>query len=201
MKQLAILIPTLPVRVNKYARLVNKLNEQIIRHGLIDKIQIVSFCDTKDYLVGHKRNELVRLSLAKYICFIDDDDDISDNYISKVYNASLSDVDCVTFWGEYRTNNKVKNISFNLDYKHDSETSDCYLRYPNHLSLVKRSIALKCPFPLKNFGGDYDYSLLLKKHLKTQVHIREKLYFYNFNSATSQTDSNSKSNQFQENKK
>lgn len=199
MKQIAILIPTLPVRVNKYARLVNKLNKQIIQHGLVDKVQILSFCDTKDYLVGYKRNKLIEMSLAKYICFIDDDDDIDDNYVAKVYGASLSGADCVTFWGVYTANGIAKNISFNLDYKHDSETSDCYLRFPNHLCLVKREIALKCRFPLKNFGEDYEYSLLLKKHLKTQIHIREKLYFYNFDSATSQTDASSKSNQFQEN--
>jgi hypothetical protein len=199
MKQLAILIPTLPVRVMKYARLITKLNKQIIDSGLIDKVQIVSFCDSKEYLVGFKRNKLVELSLAKYICFVDDDDDISDNYVNRLYSASLSGVDCVTFWGEYRSSFQTKNISFNLDYKHDSETSDCFMRYPNHLSLVKREIALKCPFPLKNFGEDYEYSLLLKKHLKSQIHIQEKLYFYNFNSSTSQTDSSSKSNQFQEN--
>lgn len=198
MKQLAILIPTLPVRIDKYAKLVKELNRQIIEAKLVDKIQIVTVGDTKEYVVGFKRNFLLKLSLAHYVCFIDDDDWISENYVSKIYNATLKNVDCVTFLGNYISPNEKRTFDISIKHKHDHNTSECFYRIPNHLAVIRRSIALKCPFPNLQYGEDSEYAKSLQKHLKTEYQIREKLYFYHFDINTSQTVPNGHSNQFQE---
>lgn len=198
MKQLAILIPTLPIRIKRYSYLVDKLNKQIVKNNLVDKVQILSFCDSKDYPVGQKRNLLIKWANATYICFIDDDDDISDNYVSSIYNATLKGVDCITFNGRFISADDVRDIHMSLLVNEDYNTETCYYRIPNHLSVIKREIALKCKFPDVNYGEDSVYSKKLKKHLVTEHHIPEKLYFYLFNINTSQTDPNSNSNQFVE---
>lgn len=197
-KQIAILIPTLPVRIDKYAKLVRELNRQIVEANLVDKIQIVTLGDTKEYVVGFKRNFLLKLSLSKYVTFIDDDDWISPNYIKKIYDATLKDTDCVTFLGNYISDTEKRTFDISIHHRHDHNTNDCFYRIPNHLAVIKRSIALKCPFPNLQYGEDSEYAKSLQKHLKTEYQIKEKLYFYQFDVKKSQTVPNGKSNQFQE---
>ena len=64
MKELSILIPTLPARIETLSNLMKKLNKQVIDFGLIDKVQILTLCDTKEYSVGKKRNLLFIRQLA-----------------------------------------------------------------------------------------------------------------------------------------
>ena len=198
MKQIAILIPTLPVRIEKYCKLIKEINRQVIEHDLCDKIQIVTFGDTKDYVVGHKRNVLLGMSLAKYICFIDDDDFISPKYVIQLYNASLKDVDCVSFNGVFVSQGTERLIDMSKSHRGDIDENNCYYRLPNHLSCVKREIALKCKFPLLQFGEDNEYSKRIKKYIKTEHKIKDILYFYNYDKRTSQTNPNGSSNQFKE---
>jgi glycosyltransferase involved in cell wall biosynthesis len=198
MKQISILIPTLPVRIEKYARLIKELNKQIIRENLINQIQILTLTDTKDYLVGKKRNLLISMSLGKYVCFIDDDDMIADDYIKQIYNGTQKNVDCVTFSGNYVSDGISKVFDMSIKHLEDKNLPDKYLRIPNHLSVIKREIAVKCPFPHIQYGEDSEYAITLKKHLKTEHKIDKILYFYHYSSVTSQTNPNSTVNQFQE---
>jgi glycosyltransferase involved in cell wall biosynthesis len=196
MKQLAILIPTLPIRIDGYTRLIKKLNQQIIQNNLTDKIQIISFCDTKDVTVGVKRNWLLEKSNSKYVCFLDDDDDISNNYIKSLYEATLQGADCVTFLGEHHDNGKITDFSISTMHSRNYNDTNCFYRLPNHLCPVKREIAIACMFTDKNFGEDSDYAEKINRVIKNEFHIKEKLYFYLFNSVLSQTAPTSQVSQF-----
>ena len=99
MKDLSILIPTLPARIEMLSMLMQRLNKQIIDFGLIYRVQILTLCDTKEYSVGKKRNMLLEMSCGKYVCFIDDDDQISDKYIFEIMRATQSNPDVITFCG------------------------------------------------------------------------------------------------------
>ena len=70
MKELSILILTLPTRIDSYSNLIRTLNQQVIENNLLDKVQILSLCDTKEISVGEKRNILLNKSCGKYVCFI-----------------------------------------------------------------------------------------------------------------------------------
>lgn len=200
MKQIGILIPTLPARIDSYHKLITELNRQVVEADLEDQVQIVSMCDTKDYTVGRKRNYLLHLSLTRYVCFIDDDDWISNDYIKDLYKASLSMKDCVTFKGQYIADSVNRIFDMSMYFGQNRNTEGCYYRLPNHLSLVKREIALKCLFPNKQYGEDDEYSLRLKKHLKTEEKINKVLYFYMYDEEKSQTNPNSKASQFNKKK-
>jgi len=69
-------------------------------------------------------------------------------------------------------------------------------RLPNHLCPVKRDIALACMFTDKNFGEDFDYAEKINLLIKNEYHIKEKLYFYLFDSVLSQTAPTSQVKQF-----
>jgi glycosyltransferase involved in cell wall biosynthesis len=196
MKDLSILIPTLPARINCLSNLIQKLNKQIINFGYIDRVQILTLCDTKEYTVGEKRNRLLELSTGKYVCFIDDDDDISDNYLCEIIKAIESNADVITFCGDYVDNNRVTPFSISSVHRDNFDEVNMLYRLPNHLCPVKRELALNCMFTNKNFGEDSDYAELLNKIINSEYHINLKLYFYMYDGNKSQTKPNNNLNAF-----
>ena len=196
MRDLSILIPTLPARIDSYANLIKALNKQITENNLINRVQILSFCDTKEISVGEKRNILLNKSCGRYVCFIDDDDLIASDYIIKIINAIQSNADVITFCGDYVENTLRTPFSISMVHRGNFNHPNIFFRLPNHLCPVKREIALSCQFTDKNFGEDSDYSERINKYVKNEFHIQDKLYFYMYNEATSQTKPNNTLNAF-----
>ena len=196
MRELSILIPTLPARIETLSNLIKKLNKQVIDFGLIDKVQILTLCDTKEYSVGKKRNLLLEMSIGKYVCFIDDDDKISDSYLFEIIRAIQSNADVITFCGEYIEQNKTQNFSISKTHKRDYTEGENIYRLPNHLCPVKIEIALQSRFPDKNFGEDSEYATRINRLIKTEYHIKEKLYHYLYSSINSQTKPNNTNNPY-----
>jgi glycosyltransferase involved in cell wall biosynthesis len=188
MKQLSILIPTLPQRLGDYFNIVNNIKTQIDTFGLQDNVQILSLLDSKEMSVGKKRNALIQMSCGKYVNFIDDDDRVSSDYVKKIYDATLSGADVVTFNGEYHESGIFhSNFIISTNILRDMNTNGIMYRKPNHLCPVKREIALQSIFPDKNYGEDSEYASQINKIIQSEHHIEEKLYFYMFNANTSQT--------------
>jgi glycosyltransferase involved in cell wall biosynthesis len=196
MKDLSILILTLPTRIDSYARLIKSLNQQVIENNLINRVQILSICDTKEISVGEKRNILLNKSCGRYVCFIDDDDVIAPNYLIKIISALSSNADVVTFCGEYIENSTTTEFSISMIHRGNFNHPNIFYRLPNHLCPVKRQIALSCQFTDKNYGEDSDYAERINNHIKNEYHIQDKLYFYMYDSNTSQTKPNNTLNAF-----
>jgi glycosyltransferase involved in cell wall biosynthesis len=196
MKELSILILTLPTRIDSYARLIKSLNQQVIENNLIHRVQILTLCDTKEISVGEKRNILLNKSIGRYVCFIDDDDVIATNYLSVIMSALNSNADVITFCGDYVENEIRTPFSISMVHRGNFNEPNMFYRLPNHLCPVKREIALSCQFTDKNFGEDSDYAEKINKYLKNEYHIQEKLYFYMYDSNTSQTKPNNTLNAF-----
>lgn len=196
MKDLSILIPTLPARIDCYYRLIKTLNQQIIENNLIHRVQILTLCDTKDISVGEKRNILLNKSNGRYVCFIDDDDEIAPNYLNKIISALSSNADVITFCGDYVENSIRTAFSISMVHRGNFNHPEMLYRLPNHLCPVKREIALSCQFTDKNFGEDSDYAERINNHIKNEYHIQDKLYFYMYDSNTSQTKPNNTLNAF-----
>jgi glycosyltransferase involved in cell wall biosynthesis len=197
MKELSILILTLPTRIDSYARLIKSLNQQVIENNLIHRVQILTLCDTKEISVGEKRNILLNKSIGKYVCFIDDDDVISPVYLMSILNAiDKCNSDVITFCGDYVENEIRTPFSISMVHRGNFNEPNMFYRLPNHLCPVKREIALSCQFTDKNFGEDSDYAEKINKYLKNEYHIQEKLYFYMYDSNTSQTKPNNTLNAF-----
>lgn len=197
MKDLAILIPTLPARMPKFLPLLTELSRQIKEYSLEDHVQILYLGDTKEYTVGHKRNELLKLACARYVNFLDDDDRIARNYLKRLRQGCLSGKDCVTFCGEYRENSGTPmDFSISMLHRNNRTENGIIYRLPNHICPVKRDLAMKAMFTNKNYGEDADYSARLASLIKNEYHIKEKLYFYDYDSSNSQTNPNNKSNPY-----
>lgn len=182
-KKWSILICTLEERKNVFDRLFNQLQYQIKNNKLEDKVEVLFFKDKRENKVGYKRNKLLEQSTGEYVCFIDDDDMIHNNYIKMIYEKLLKNPDCVTLTGIITFDGKnPKKFVHSIVYKSWFEKNNIYYRPPNHLNPIKREIAIKFKFPEKNFGEDIDWSMTICNSglLKKEEIITEPYYFYLF---------------------
>lgn len=175
---LSLLICTIPKRKNLLDRLLFELRSQIVKSGKEVEILI----DNKEGTIGGKRQRLLNKSQGEYVAFIDDDDMVSQDYISSILYSLESKPDVVGFMGWITTNGKNKTnfkISKDCGYK---TTARGYERFNNHLSPVKREIALQIGYKDISFAEDYDYALRLTNSglVKTERFIAKSLYYYQY---------------------
>lgn len=173
--KLSILIATMPVRAFQFKNLMEILYRQ--KTAEVEIIYDVSMM----YNIGVKRNNLLQSAIGKYIVFIDDDDLISSDYIEKILKAIESKPDCIGISGVITTNGGNKRSwHISKDFKEWYEQLSIYYRTPNHISPVRRELALKAGFPPIAFGEDHEYSMRLLPLLKTEVKIEGILYYYRY---------------------
>ncbi len=171
--RLSILICSIIGREKKLSRLLEDLEKQ-----KTDNIEILVETDNKKMSIGAKRNSLLKKAKGDYIVFIDDDDEVSVNYVVKILEALKTNPDCCGIEGFLiRPGCKYKFIH-SIQYNTWFSKNDIYYRCPNHLNPVRRELALQVGFPEKDYGEDQDYSLSLFPLLKTEVYIQSILYYY-----------------------
>lgn len=175
--KLSILIATMPTRKALFTKLLSTLDAQIPMNGCVE----ILWDDSMDYNVGTKRNKLLERARGEYIVYVDDDDHVSKSYVSSILKAIQTNPDCVGICGVITTNGRRKKKWYiSKNYEKWFERRNVYYRTPNHISPVKRELALKVRFPESSFGEDYDYSMRLREHLHTEVKIPHEIYHYDY---------------------
>jgi glycosyltransferase involved in cell wall biosynthesis len=180
--KLSILICTIPERYWQFKKLVNHLKGLIKMANASESVEIVYNDKPKGTLtIGGKRNILLNESLGEYVCFIDDDDQVSNDYITDILKAIELNPDCIGFKINCNMQGKYESAASSIKYDWKENIDGYkYVRSIYHKTPVKREIALKAMFPDKSFGEDYEYSMRLKPMLKKEVFIEKELYIYNF---------------------
>lgn len=188
-KMWSILILSLESRKMDFDYIYNRINYQIKKEKLEKDVEILYFIDNKEYTVGHKRNELLKRSKSKYISFVDDDDDVSDNYVKFIYDKLKEGKDCVSLNGVITFDGiDPKIFKHSIIYDRYSEDDHVYYRPPNHLNPIKRKLVENIKFPNQNLSEDTDWALqiLNKKLLKSESKLDEIMYFYKFSRKTTE---------------
>ena len=171
---LSILVTTQPQRARQLARLLSLLHEQAK-----DKAVEILTDASVGPSTGAKRNLLLHRSKGVYVCFIDDDDLVSDDYVDKVLEACESKCDCCSITGLVVFDKRPSKPFINsLAYTRWDETATHYTRSPNHLNAVKRELAIAAGFPDVSVGEDHEYSKRLQPKLRSCTEIPEILYHY-----------------------
>lgn len=179
---LSVLICTLEARRGMFNALMAKLKGQ-----MAPGVEVLSDSDPI-ITTGAKRQRLLERASGRYVCFIDDDDDISTYYFERIMPALSLSPDAVGFKGWMLTNGRNKTewyISNALPYENALIKSvPVYLRHTNHLTPVRRDLALQVGFPDKGYREDYEYAKGLrdKRLIKTEVFIDSHLYTYQYKS-------------------
>ena len=181
---LSVMICTLESRFNLLANVVAKLNNQIHKLNAFDMVHVDILSDNGQMTTGEKRNILLQRATGEYVVFIDDDDDISDFYLQEILNAAKLNCDSIAIDGFMTTNGKDKTswrISKDNPYKAIVENGKTvYLRFNNHISPIRRTIAQRFSFPEKKFGEDYEWALSvhLSRLIQTEAKTNGELYHY-----------------------
>jgi glycosyltransferase involved in cell wall biosynthesis len=194
---LSICIPSITERIHTTAILIGKIQKQIDDNKLNKYIQLVIHMDNRSVPLIYKRNILQNKSKGKYFVHLDDDDDISDDYVITLYNTinELSeDVDVITYNQLALLENDKFYVmcdlksSMNLDYVgiHPKDNLRVFKRFPwqwcawnQRFNIVFRSDidTLGCEDPnwLRRVKLEYP---------KTQKNIPKTLHTYNFQDPT-----------------
>lgn len=181
--KLSILIPTMPGREHFFDNITKSLQWQILNKaaGYVD----IVFDDAgkKEYSIGVKRNKLLERATGEYLCFIDDDDRIADNYIELIMTGIATNPDCCSLNGIITTDGKnPKPFKHSIEYTEMFERDGVYYRPPNHLNVVRSSIAKQMVFPDWSRSEDSNYCFQLRDSglLKAEYKIDETLYYYDY---------------------
>jgi glycosyltransferase involved in cell wall biosynthesis len=190
----SVLILSIPSRTESVSALVKKLEEQL---GNRRSIEILVFSDNRSQSISEKRNVLLQAARGQFICFLDDDDGVANNYIDLILKAAQDNpnVDCISFDQFCSLDGEPMNVSFGIGNPHGQlwRNEDGLLgdikRPPYHMCLWKRAIAQSEEFrPMYGANGqsteDIDWLMRLYPKVQTEYHIPEPMHMYIYNSNT-----------------
>lgn len=185
--KLSILVPTVPSRIETfYPKIMNELNRQV---GENPEIEILAFYDNKRRSVGSKRNALIELSRGEFICFVDDDDEVAEDYIEKIVQMidRHPDSDVVVFDVLCTIDGAQKQYCrYGIELEYTTDHNNWYGK-PAHTHVWRREIARMAHFSERPCGEDIDWVSEAWPRVKIQHKIEKVLYYYNFNEKTTET--------------
>lgn len=190
---LSILTPSVPSRIKDGLRnVMDKIEKQIKDNNLEKKVEHLIVIDNKVRTIGRKRDNLVQCAIGQYVAFVDDDDDISDDYVLELVNAIKNNphVDVITFKQNCFIENYPKSIvNFGLNYENEAYVPNTeFKRKPYHICAWKTSLAQKYRFPSSNYGEDAGWLSQLWEVAKTEYHIDKVLHAYVHSDGTSEAN-------------
>ena len=181
------------------------MTKLLFQIGNRSDIELIGFFDNKKRSVGHKRNELLRLAQGEYMVFIDDDDDIANDFVSTIMGTLQANpsADCVVY-------DCITTIDGNIHAQTYSKYSIAYEYHqiesvgpnplnpaatikfqwrgkPAHTMVYKSELAKRHVYINQNYGEDVDWVKRACMDIRNEIRIDKVLYFYNFNSAVSET--------------
>lgn len=190
MSLLSILICHTPDRQDFLRRLNAVLDPQLNKHVK------VFIDDSRFKSKGKKRNDMLARADGEYLCFVDDDDLVSKDYINLLLTGIKNNMDCCSLKGVI-TEDGMNPLVFEHSVKYSAYKTNTgdqpirYERFPNHLNCVRASIAKQIGFPESshahgdaNHGEDtwYAHELFKSGLIKTEHYIPEVLYYYEYRS-------------------
>jgi hypothetical protein len=193
--RLSILIPHLPhERASEFARLMDLLLPQLTAEVEV----VVNDAPRGGKSVAQKRNELLRGAEGDYICFVDDDDTVANDYVARILEASRLETDCITFnlvylgagsiprlrvmqwglsWQKLNTGRPLQVFVPGLNQQFTGDGVEYRCDW-SHLCPVKRSIALQVPFEDSLHGEDLMWLSRAHHLVQSSTHIDQILYYY-----------------------
>ena len=141
--------------------------------------------DNRQRSIGAKRQALVDMARGQYIAFVDDDDDISDNYVSELLAAAASGADVITFHQHAVYNGLQSTVHFRLGQGDGAFIpGGITKRDAWHVCAWRRDTVAGCQFLESNYGEDRAWALQARKRVKTSIHIDKVLHTYRHDAAT-----------------
>lgn len=190
--RLSILICSIPSRFEK----VKALYQHIMELVGDKNIEVLVFMDNKKRTIGEKREAIKNISNGEYFMFVDDDDSLYS--VDEIYEATLSNVDVITFKSKCKNSDGSDYIvTFNVgnEVEHNTENGkylDC--NRPPFPQCAWRDIHKIHKFPAINYGEDWVWVEQAIVYANSESHIDKVLHGYNFSPDV--TEASTKSNSY-----
>ena len=176
MIKLSVLIPSIPERFYLLNELYRKLSSE--------HVEVLCLADNKIMSIGEKRDKLLTLAKGRYITFVDDDDMVSDDYISSILEVvDNNDIDLITFLQRANISGVTSTIDFDIAHEKNEEFHEGTVnRRPFHVCVWKRAKVKHIRFPHINYGEDSAWSEQACLEVSSQIKINKVLHFYTYDS-------------------
>lgn len=176
----SILIPTVVTRPDKFERLMNSLAPQVEKYK--GDIEVVVCWNNFEHELSELRQAMIEDATAEYINFIDDDDDVTEDYCDQIYPL-LDGVDYVGFRVNFIQNGeKQKQVIHSLTCEGWTDNAEGYYRRGTLINPTKRELMLKAGFKdsdyRKGIPEDVTYAKNVDKLLKTEHFIDKEIHIY-----------------------
>lgn len=175
-----ILIATLGQRRVLFRRLMDKLMPQVDEFK--GRVNVVASWDNGQLPLYVKRQRLLNIVTNSYVSFVDDDDRLTDDFVSQVMTALQSRPDYVGFWLEvFRNGHRWRMSHHSLRHGRWDAGGATFLRDITHINPMLTSVAQQATFRVSATGAEdkpwvdqvRDTGLL-----RNEVFINKVLYRY-----------------------
>jgi glycosyltransferase involved in cell wall biosynthesis len=181
---ISILTPACWERAEKVRTLRDELHSQIIQHPA-SSIEHLILLDNRARSIGMKRQSLLDSARGDFIAFVDDDDDVSEDYITRLIEAIIQhpEADVITFDQSCSYNDKP----FTVHFQHGAADQLLDLAGPDHQRITRgpwhvcawrRSKIQHCQFLDSNYGEDKAWVDQARLHVQRSHHIDAILHTY-----------------------
>lgn len=192
MNTLSILIPSIPSRRDKMERLRTELYRQAFNlHTLTPESGFIEVLvdDSKPFLdgglsIGKKREALVKRAQGRHLCFLDDDDTVSPDYVSTVLSLCAQQKHVCTFRALFKLQTYwgLVNMSLGNKENEDATPERMIQRPPWHICPVWTEFARLYPFKDINNAEDYEWMEKVLRHCQSEAHTDKIIFQYNHGS-------------------
>lgn len=179
----SILIPTIPGREDKLARLLSSLEQQADRAG---DVEVLVLRDNRAMSIADKRNALVAIARGEYVSFVDDDDYVAPDYVASIREALVAKhADLVLFRAWVRVRAGAHGVAgvavFTAGPCEERNNADGgHVRAANHLMVWRTSLARRARFE-GEWGEDTRWAEEIRALLPGPLSVVESadiLYIY-----------------------
>jgi len=188
--KLSILIPSIPSRFDMLVKQYNFLID-LVKDS---PVEILAFTDNKKRSIGFKRDALVQIANGEYISFVDDDDEVYQNYVDEILKACdlNSDVVSIKQHAQIEDGNKFE-VDFSISYENEEATKvngvwKNITRKPFHTCAWKTEIAKKYRFPDASYGEDWHWCKRVLQDVKTEHKIHVPIMCYHWDSKITEAE-------------
>lgn len=137
--------------------------------------------DNRTRSVGLKRQALLDSALGDYIAFVDDDDDVSDDYVIALLTAIIQHApDVITFEQDAHHDHFHSRVIFGINNPDENFNTNGGITKRNvwQVCAIRREIARRGIFPDIMDGEDRAWCAQIRPFLRTSHHIDKILHTY-----------------------